>query len=136
LFLEVDAMALPAHLRHAYRKTRYCVAGLDLAIGRRSSALDGLLAGMRVREAVLITAWNPRSRRMPRLWNERMMAALRLRLGTETALPAHNEWHGWAEDQLLVPGDRRRLAVLGRLFRQAALVGLRRGQDVRLLPLV
>jgi hypothetical protein len=37
---------------------------------------------------------------------------------------------------LLVPGDRRRLAVLGRLFRQAALVGLRRGQDVRLLPLV
>jgi hypothetical protein len=129
-------MALPAHLRHAYRKTRYNVAGVDLAVGRRSSALDGLLSGLGVRDAVLITAWNPRSRRMPLLWNERMMAALRLRLGETTALPAYNEWRGWAEAQLLVPGDRRRLAVLGRLFRQAALVGLRRGQGVRLMPLV
>jgi len=129
-------MALPAHLSHAYRKSRYSVAGLDLTVGRRSSALDGLLAGMGVRDAVLITAWNPRSRRMPPPWNHRMMAALRLRLGDRTALPATNEWHGWAEGQFLVPGDRRRLTVLARLFRQAALVGVRRGQDVRLLPLV
>jgi hypothetical protein len=129
-------MALPAHLRHAYSKSRYSVAGLELTVGRRSNALDGLLAGLGVRDAVLITAWNPRSRRMPPLWNDRMMAALRLRLGTRTALPAYNEWHGWAEHQLLVPGDRRRLTVLARLFRQAALVSLRRGQDVRLLPLV
>jgi hypothetical protein len=129
-------MALPAHLSLAYRKSRYNVAGMDLAVGRRSIGLDGLLAGLGVRDAVLITAWNPRSRRMPSLWNERMMARLRLRLGTRTALPAYNEWHGWAEQQLLVPGDRRRLTVLARLFRQAALVGLRRGQDVRLLPLV
>ena len=129
-------MALPAHLRHAYRNSRYSVAGLDLAVGRRSGALDGVLAGLGVRDAVLITAWNPRSRRMPSLWNERMMAALRHRLGETPALPAYNEWRGWAEQQLLVVGDRRRLAVLGRLFRQAALVGLRRGQDVRLLPLV
>jgi hypothetical protein len=136
MFLKWFAMALPAHLRHAYRKSRYSVAGLDLTVGRRSAALDGLLTGLGVRDAVLITAWNPRSRRMPPLWNDRMMAALRLRLGTRTALPAYNEWRGWAEDQLLVPGDRRQLTVLARLFRQAALVGLRRGQDVRLLPLV
>jgi hypothetical protein len=129
-------MALSAHLRHVYGKTRYHVAGLDLAIGRRSGALDGLLAGMGVRDAVLITAWNPRSRRMPRLWNEKMMAALRDRLGSTPALPAHNEWRGWAEQQLLVAGDRRRLAVIARHFRQAALVGLRRGQELRLLPLV
>jgi hypothetical protein len=129
-------MALPAHLSRAYRHTRYSVAGFDLAIGRRSGALDGVLAGLGVRDAVLITAWNPRSRRMPKLWNERMMAALRHRLGSTPALPAYNEWRGWAEEQLLVIGDRRRLAVLGRCFRQAALVGLRRGQGVRLLPLV
>lgn len=128
-------MALPAHLAHAYRKSRYCVAGFDLTIGRRSAALDGLLLGLGAREAVLITAWNPRSRRMPKLWNDRMMAALRHRLGSTPALPAYGEWRGWAEQQLLVIGDRRRLAVLGRLFRQAALVGLKRGQDVRLLPL-
>jgi len=129
-------MALPAHLHHAYQKSRYMVAGFDLSVGRRSGKLDGLLAGLGVREAVLITAWNPRSRRMPGLWNDRMMAALRHRLGDTPALPASNEWRGWAENQLLVIGDRRRLAVLGRLFRQAALVSLRRGQDVRLMPLV
>lgn len=129
-------MALPAHLRHAYQKTRYQVAGVDLAIGRRSGGLDGLLAGLGVRDAVLITAWNPRSKRMPKLWNEKMMAALRDRLGSTPALPARNEWRGWAEDQLLVIGDRCRLAVIARHFRQAALVGLRRGQELRLLPLV
>ena len=129
-------MALPAHLRHAYQKTHYHVAGLDLAIGRRSGGLDGLLAGLGVRDAVLITAWNPRSRRMPKLWNEKMMAALRDRLGSTPALPAYNEWRGWAEEQLLVIGDRRRLSKIARHFRQAALVGLRRGQGSRLLPLV
>ena len=129
-------MALPTHLRHAYSKSRYNVAGVDLTIGRRSGALDGLLAGLGVRDAVLITAWNPRSKRMPRLWNEKMMAALRHRLGNTPALPAYNEWRGWAEEQLLVIGDRRRLAKIARHFRQAALVGLRRGQELRLVSLV
>jgi hypothetical protein len=129
-------MALPEHLSRAYRRSRYSVAGLTLSVGRRSGALDGLLAGMGVRHAVLITAWNPASRRMPRNWNERMMAALRHRLGTTPALPASGAWHDWAEDHLLVIGDRRRLAVLARRFGQSAIIGLKIGQDVRLLPLV
>lgn len=129
-------MALPSHLDRAYRRSRYTLAGFDLKIGRRSAALDGLLSGLGTRDAVLITAWNPASRRMPPRWNDRMMAALRHRLGSTPSLPAVGAGCGWAEDCLLVTGDARRLAVLGRLFRQAALVGLRRGADVRLLPLV
>ena len=129
-------MALPAHLATAYRRARYSVAGLDLVVGRRSSALDGLLAGMSAREAVLITAWNPASRRMPPDWNTKMMAALRYRLGSTPLLPATGRGNGWREEHLLVTGDRRRLAKLARLFRQAAMVGLRRGQDIRLLPLL
>ncbi len=144
-------MALPTHLARAYRNSRYSVAGLPLTIGRRSGALDGLLTGMGVRDAVLITAWNPASRRMPRPWNDRMMAALRHRLGSTPSLPATGAAGtgaagsgaagigaagAWAEDHLLVTGDRRRLAVLARVFRQAALVGLRRGQELRLLPLI
>ena len=128
-------MPLPAHLDGAYRRSRYSVAGFSLTVGRRSGALDGLLAGMGARHAVLITAWNPASRRMPRHWNARMMAALRHRLGSTPALPASGAGVGWAEDHLLVIGDRRRLSVLGRLFRQAALLDLRRGHCVRLLPL-
>ena len=129
-------MSLPVHLASAYRRSRYSVAGFDLAVGRRSGDLDGLLAGMRARHAVLITAWNPASRRMPPRWNDRMMTALRHRLGDTPALPAASAGPGWAEDHLLVTGDRRRLSVLARLFRQSALLDLRRGQDVRLLPLV
>ena len=127
---------MPPHLATPYRATRYSVAGVNLTVGRRSGALDGLLSGLGARDAVLITAWNPASRRMPRSWNNRMMAALRHRLGTTPALPASGSLHAWSEDHLLVVGDRRRLAVLARLFGQAAMIGLKRGQDVRLLPLV
>ena len=130
------AVPLPHHLATAYRRAAYTVAGLDLVVGRRSRALDGLLAGMSARDAVLITAWNPASRRMPPDWNARKMAALRHRLGSTPSLPASSAGAAWFEDQLLVVGDRRRLAVLARLFGQAAMVGLRRGQGVRLLPLV
>ena len=129
-------MALPAHLACAYRRARYTVAGLDLTVGRRSGGLDGLLTGMGARDAVLITAWNPASQRMPARWNARMMAALRHHLGNTPSLPAIGAGLAWSEDHLLVIGDRRRLAVLARRFRQAAMVGLRRGQDVRLLPLI
>ncbi len=96
------------------------------------------MSGLGAREAVLMTAWNPASHRCPANVNNRRMAALRSRLGDTPALPAHSESaHGtWGEDQLLVVGDRRRLRVLARIFGQAAMLGLRRGQDVRLLPLV
>ncbi len=114
---------------------RYSVAGFDLQIGRRSMALDGLLAGLGAREAVLITAWNRANRRMPPDWNDRMMAALRLRLGSTPALPASGTGRRARPDHLLVIGDRRRLARLARLFGQATMVGLKRGQGVRLLPL-
>ena len=129
-------MPLPTHLAIAYRRARYTVAGISLTVGRRSHALDGLLAGMGARDAVLVTAWNPGSHRMPAGWNARMMAALRHRLGSTPSLPASSAGIAWFEDQLLVVGDRRRLAVLARRFRQAAMVGLKRGQGMRLLPLV
>jgi hypothetical protein len=106
-----------------------------LTVGRRSGALDGVLSGMGAREAVLITAWNPASHRMPRQWNARKMAALRHLLGSTPCLPASAAWRGWVEDQLLVIGDHRQLAVLARRFGQAAILSLKRGQDVRLVQL-
>jgi hypothetical protein len=129
-------MPLPDHLATPYRRSRYRVAGITLAIGRRSGALDGVLSGLGVRHAVLITAWNPASRRMPLGWNERMMAELRSRLGALPWLPAQSGSGQWAEQQLLATGDRRRLTVLARRFRQAAMIGLHRGGALRLLPLV
>ena len=126
---------LPPHLASAYRASTYSVAGIDLRIGRLSRDLDGLLAGMHTRSAALITAWNPRSRRLPLRINERRMAELRHRLGRSTQLPATGGTRTWKEAHLLVPGDLRRLKVLARLFRQNAIVALASGRAPRLVEL-
>ncbi len=126
---------LPPHLASAYRASTYSVAGIDLRIGRPSRRLDGLLAGMRTRDAALITAWNPRGTRLPVRINERRMAELRHRLGRSTQLPATGGTRTWKEAHLLVPGDLRKLKTLARLFRQNAIVALTSGRAPRLVEL-
>ena len=69
-------MSLSPRLLGAYRRTVYAVDGVELRIGRHSSAMDALLRRLGVREAVLITAWNPMSRRMPMEWNARAQRRL------------------------------------------------------------
>lgn len=120
----------------AYRTAEYRAAGLSLRIGRHSAALDGLLAGMGVRQAVFITAANPRSRRMPPAWNDRMTAQLRHRLNRFTWYPAESGAGKWRETQFLAALPSAPAARLGRHFRQSALVALRRGQKPRLLVLI
>jgi hypothetical protein len=126
---------LAPHLAAAYRATPYSAAGQAIRIGRRSRAIDGLLAGMGLREAVLITAWNPHSQRMPLAWNERMMRRLRDRLGRYTILPAQSGTGLWRENQLLVGATAASVAASGRHFRQNAMVRLRRAQPACLVTL-
>jgi hypothetical protein len=123
------------HLTAAYRATDYRAAGQSIRIGRRSRAVDGLLAGMGLREAVLVTAWNPHSHLMPKAWNERMMRRLRDRLGAYTILPAESGHGRWRESQLLVGANVASVAAAGRHFRQTALVRLRRACPARLVAL-
>ena len=127
-------MSLPAHLAHAYRRSRYSVAGFGLTVGRRSGALDGLLSGMGAREAVLITAWNPRSRRMPPGWNARMQRRLRQAVRRYFILTASGGARGWTEDHLLVLMPAAQAVVLARRFNQNAIVMMRRGQPAYLNP--
>jgi hypothetical protein len=128
-------MTISPHLATAYTRSRYQAAGLDLRIGRRSRALDGLLAGMGARQAVLITASNPNGRRAPAAWNTRMMAKLHAALGAHTALPAESGTGRWLEAQFLTAGPEAWMKRLGRRYRQVALVRLRPGQAPSLLPL-
>jgi hypothetical protein len=108
---------------------------VDLRIGRRSRALDGLLAGMGAREAVLITASNPNGRRAPAGFNRRMMAGLHEALARRTAYPAESGAGHWLEQQFMVAGAAAWMKRLGRRYRQLALVRLRPGQAPCLLPL-
>jgi hypothetical protein len=101
-------------------------------IGRRSAAVDALLCRLGVREGGFVTAWNPFSHRMPRGWNQRMLARLRQaarRLPMAEGQGCAGRWH---ETHLLLGADSRRLAVLARRFRQAGFVLVRRGQPARL----
>jgi hypothetical protein len=129
-------LSLSDHWLHAYRRSQYAAAGIQFRIGRRSAALDGLLAGMGTRRAVLITAWNPRSRIMPPAWNTRMMARLTGALRGHSVLPGSSGAGRHFEHQLLAAVPTRWAGHLGRRFRQNAIVDLRAGQKPRLLALV
>lgn len=122
-----------AGLGPAYRRTRYAAGGAAARIGRRSVGVDALLRRWGVREGGFVTAWNPYSRRMPGGWNDRMLARLRQAARRLPGAPGEGSARGWAERHWLLGGDPRRLAVLGRRFRQAAIVVVRVGQPARLV---
>lgn len=126
---------MSARLLQAYRRSRYEAAGAVAQIGRRSPDIDALLRRLGARQGGFVGAWNPHSRRMPRGWNDRMLA--RLRAAARRLMQAEGSGgdRRWREEHLLLAGDPRRLAVLGRRFRQAAIVTLRHGGPARLVLL-
>jgi hypothetical protein len=129
-------LTLAPGLARAYRATRYQVAGQRFTIGRRSRAIDGVLAGMHTREAVLLTADNPHSRRRPDAVNARMMRRLHAALRGHTAFQAESGEGHWREAQFLVACPAAWAAPLARRFGQNAIVLLRAGQAPALRVLV
>ncbi len=119
---------LPPRLLAAYRATSYRACGLEVRIGRRVKGL--------ARPAVFLTAWNPRSRRMPLAWNRRMQASLRARLaGCAEIREGEGVLRGWREEMLLAEVTPRRAAVLARRFRQHAIVVAMPDRPARLILL-
>lgn len=117
-------------MRAAYLRTAYEAGGVVVRIGRRSAAMDSLLRG---RHAAFITAWNPMSRKMPRGWNERMLARMRQAARGRIIAEGWGSARGWAERHLLVAGDPRAMVVLARRFRQAAIVVVAPRRKARLV---
>lgn len=125
-----------ARLLAAYRRSTYEAAGATVRIGRRSEAVDALLARLGARQGGFIGAWNPGSRRMPDGWNARMQTRLDASLRRLASAPGHGGHGPWREAHRLVGTDPRRLVVLARRFRQAAIVTVarRRPARLRLIP--
>jgi hypothetical protein len=119
-------------LRAAYARTAYEAATIAVRIGRRSAAMDALLRAKGTRAAGFVTAWNPFSRRMPRGWNERMLARLREAARGRVLAEGWGSARSWSERHLLIAGDPRWLMRLARRFQQNALVVVARGQPARL----
>ena len=124
---------MPPRLLRAYRQTRYSAAGVVVRIGR--CVPDSLFAQVGAREAVIVTAWNPRSRPMPSGWNARMQRCLAERLRRFVVVPADGMLGRWHEAHLLVAADTPRMLRTARLFRQRGVVAMRRGQPARLVLL-
>ncbi len=122
-----------AKLARAYRASCYYAGGHVARIGKRAPALDALLRCWRVPEGVFIAAGNPFSRRMAAGWNARRHALLRERL---RGLP-HVEGKGgakrWWEAHYFIGISAARGKRLARLFRQNAMVALRRNGKARLI---
>ena len=125
-------MMRPSLLR-AYRKTDYRIACCVVRIGRRAPAIDRVLVSHRAREAALVTAYNPFSRRRPLGWNRRMQSRLAQAARRYTTLPAEGAWRGWSEDHLLLLANRRKVLCLAHRFRQHAIVSIRIGQPAYVL---
>ncbi len=113
--------------------TRYQAADCDIRIGRPTP--PALFVRLRARSATLVTAWNPRSHRMPEGWNRRMQQSLRRCLRRLAVVEAESSLHRWHEAMLLVAGDPRPVVRLAVRFRQRAVVLLRYGDKARVRPL-
>ncbi len=125
---------MPARLLRAYLRTKYSAAGCIVLIGRR--APDRLFEALGSRSAVFITAWNPMSRRMPEGWNNRAQRRLLERLRHFRAVPADGTLGRWHEAHLLVGvADMCPMVRLSRMFRQRAIVAIRRGHPAKLVML-
>ena len=84
-------------------------------------------------EGVFIAAGNPFSRRMPAGWNARRHAALRERLRGLPCVEGRGGAKRWWEAHCFIGICEARGRKLARLFRQNAMVALRRGAKARLI---
>jgi len=117
----------------AYRASCYFAGAQAARIGHRAPALDALLRSWRAAEGVFIAAGNPFSRRMPPGWNARRHAALRDRLRRLHYVEGRGGTKRWWEAHCFIGISVSRGKRLARLFRQNAMVALRRGAKARLI---
>jgi hypothetical protein len=138
-FLHPAPLPVGPRLARGWHMTAYAAAGAVARLGRRSPAVDALLAAAGTRQGAFIGAWNPLSRTMPRRWNDRALARLRrLALSRGRRFSdgcGHAASPPWAEDHLLMFGDLRPTLVLARRFRQHAVLRVRLRAASRLLVL-
>ena len=117
----------------AYRASCYFAGAHAARIGQRAPGLDALLGSWRAAEGVFIAAGNPFSRRLPAGWNARRHAALRERLRRLPYVEGRGGAKRWWEVHCFIGISVSRGKPLARLFRQNAMVALRRGGKARLI---
>lgn len=126
-------MKRAAQLSRAYRASCYFAGAHTARIGQRAPGLDALLGSWRAQQGVFIAAGNPFSQRMPQGWNVRRHAALRERLRRLHYVEGQGGTKRWWEAHCFIGISAARGRRLARLFRQNAMVALRRWAKARLI---
>jgi Protein of unknown function (DUF3293) len=136
---------MPSDLISAYRATDYVAHSngsvVVMQIGRHSLVVDKLLARMRARSGVFITAWNPFSKELSFKANKHWDRALKRDLGARGFTFVEGEGRGrtgeWPpEPSVLVFGiSRTEAAAIGRRYRQNAVVYVPQGRPAELVML-
>lgn len=127
--------ALSPALRAAYRGSAYRVLGVELRVGRRRQEALGLLRGLGLRRAFLVTAYNPCSKKLPEALNRRAQARLLASLGSMAVAQGESGAGRWQEGQILVRGERGRVQTMLRRYRQNAILSLKLNQAPALVVL-
>ena len=120
-------------LFRAYRASCYFAGAHAARIGQRAPGLDALLRSWRAQEGIFIAAGNPFSRRKPEGWNAQRHTALRERLRGLPYVEGRGGAKRWWEAHCFIGITAARGRRLARLFRQNAMVALRRGAKARLI---
>ncbi|MEN9499825.1 MAG: hypothetical protein RIS83_1644 [Pseudomonadota bacterium] len=129
----MSGLAENAKLARAYHASCYFAGAHVMRIGKRAPALDAVLRCWHVPEGVFIAAGNPFSRRMAAGWNARRHAALRERLRALPYVEGKGGARRWWEAHCFIGICAARGKRLARLFRQNAMVALRRNGRARLI---
>ena len=122
-----------AKLERDYRASCYYAGAHAARIGQRAPTLDALLRCWRAQEGIFIAAGNPFSRRMAAGWNARRNASLRERLRRLPYVEGKGGAKRWWEAHCFIGISAARGKRLARLFRQNAMVALRRRGRARLI---
>jgi hypothetical protein len=132
-------------LLSAYRTTDYVAYGkrgvVVIRIGHQSMVVDGLLARMHVRDAAFITAWNPFSKalsfRANKYWDRELKRFLSVRGFAFVEGEGRGRMGEWPpEPSVFAFGiSRAEASVIGRRYRQNAVVYVPRGRPAELVML-
>lgn len=115
----------------AYRDTSFIgdtpAGEIIIRVGKKSEALDAMLAKEGVRDWAFITAWNPRSQKLSEAENAARNDALREALRAKGVKFFEGKGvgpdGGWSEESVLAIGINREDALaIGRRYAQAAIV--------------
>ncbi len=125
-------------LNKAFTNTKYSFPDVSIEIGKRSEALDALLAKHKLNSWAIITAYNPQAKLQDAALNIAAQKELKEKLSDYLLIEGMNiaEDEKWNEPSFLVLGISSQMAKdVAEAFRQVAIVYGELGAEAKLVEI-